>query len=130
MNSEGILGKVEKLTDKITYEIAIPEELKKEGRIFKVIRIHNGQGSVLDTKEENGILSFETDRFSTYAFAYVDPKTNVKPSIPPVQNDTKNPSMDKVETGDRTNAMGLFTLLCGAFIAMSGIVVSRKQRQH
>lgn len=125
-----ILGKVEKLTDKITYEIAIPEELKKEGRIFKVIRIYNGQGSVLDTKEENGILSFETDRFSTYALAYVDPKTNDKPSIPPVQNDTKNPSMDKVETGDRTNAMGLFTLLCGAFIAMSVIVVSRKQRQH
>ena len=51
----------------------IPENLQKSGRTYKIIRIHDGQATILDaTVDENYELTFETDRFSTYALVYTD----------------------------------------------------------
>ena len=58
----------------MTFKVAIPTDLIKEGREYFIIRIHNGLAEKLDTTlNEDGTLSFSTDKFSTYALAYADP---------------------------------------------------------
>ena len=67
------LGKINKMSEPLTFTIAIPEDLKQDGRVFVVLRMHDGETSVLETTmNADGTLSFETDRFSTYALAYID----------------------------------------------------------
>ena len=73
-------GEVEELAKEVTFTIAIPEELKavKEGitREYYVIRVHDGKTDKLPvTVNDDGTLSFKTDRFSTYALAYEDKET-------------------------------------------------------
>lgn len=70
------LGTINKLSKEMTFTIAVPDELVKEGRIFVILRMHEGETTVLETiKNSDGTLSFKTDRFSTYALAYVDVPT-------------------------------------------------------
>lgn len=52
-------------------------------RVYKVIRVHDGETTLLDTKydEQTKTLTFTTDRFSSYALVYQDinnPKTGDK----------------------------------------------------
>lgn len=82
------LGKITTTTEKLTFQVAVPEELKKEGRTFIVIRVHDGKVEELKTVEKDGMLTFETDKFSTYALTYKDVEPT-KPSTP----DTSDMSM-------------------------------------
>ena len=67
------LGRINKLSKDITFTIAIPEELVKDGREFVVLRTHDEETTVLETQQnDNYTISFQTDRFSTYALAYID----------------------------------------------------------
>ena len=71
----GTLGNVNKLLKPIPVTVKLPESLKGNYD-YKVIRYHeNADGTteiaVLDvTKNADGTITFETDRFSTYAIAY------------------------------------------------------------
>lgn len=70
-------GNLYQLDEAMTFNIAIPKELKDvpEGmqREYYVVRVHDGKAEVLDvTVNGDGTLSFVTDRFSTYALAYKD----------------------------------------------------------
>lgn len=73
-----VVGNLTKLTDKIKFTVAIPSDLTKVKtgmeRNFYVIREHNGVATVLPTKlsKDGKSLTFETDKFSTYALAYSD----------------------------------------------------------
>ena len=57
---------------KVPVEIGIPSGLSASGYTFKVLRIHDGQITVLNCSKNSrkGMLTIETDRFSTYAVAY------------------------------------------------------------
>ena len=44
-----VLGNVTELPKAVTFMIAIPEKLQAEGREFKVMRVHNGEVTMLDT---------------------------------------------------------------------------------
>ena len=58
----------------------------KEGRTFYVIRVHDGKAEKLDTVEnEDGTLTFKTDKFSTYALAYEDAQESTTTPIQPGQ---------------------------------------------
>ena len=114
------LGTLNKLSEEITLTFEIPEEWKKEGRTFGVVRIHEGQTDVLDVWEnEDGTLSFKTDRFSTYALIYTDVEENedITPT-PPVTPDTGDSSMPGVY---------FLVLLVGFAMAMTGMTVSRRK---
>lgn len=117
------LGTLNKLEEEITITVAIPEELKAEGRTYKVIRNHNGEVTVLDTVvNEDGTISFKTDRFSTYALAYADKEeTNTNPVVKPVtpSTDSKAP-----QTGDSSSVM-IYVAMC--FVALLAIVAVRKR---
>lgn len=62
----------------IKVSIRIPEALLNGDntilREYKIIRLHNGEVTVIDGAfdAETGAFSFETDKFSTYAIAYSD----------------------------------------------------------
>ena len=115
------LGTLNKLEEEITITVAIPEELKAEGRIYKVIRNHNGVVEVLDTiVNEDGTISFKTDRFSTYALAYADKvETSTNIDAKPTTG-TKAP-----QTGDNSSAMGYVVMCLVALVAI--ISVNRKR---
>lgn len=58
---------------KVKISLAIPKALQKNGRSYKIIRNHEGVATVLDANvDANYNLTFETDKFSTYALVYSD----------------------------------------------------------
>lgn len=100
---------------KIKISVSVPDTLKKEGRTYKVIRIHEGVATVLDaTVNAAGELAFETDSFSTYTIIYTDEANTAIPSSP--------------KTGDNSNLAKWLTLvLCG--VALLGFVIVRNIRK-
>ena len=66
--------KVTETNGKVKVSIVIPESLWKSGRTFEVIRVHDGVATAIaGTYDENThVFTFETDKFSTYALAYID----------------------------------------------------------
>ncbi|MGN0641964.1 MAG: hypothetical protein ACI4JJ_02345 [Huintestinicola sp.] len=71
-------SKVENTNGSITITFDMPEALKKDGRTYCMIRVHNGDADILpvDYRADTGKASFETDRFSSYAIAYTDAEEN------------------------------------------------------
>ena len=73
-----IKRKLEESTKEIKLTVAIPEDLpeiaKGFTRKYYIVRMHNGVVEYLETTlaEDGKSLSFETDKFSTYALAYED----------------------------------------------------------
>lgn len=87
-------GELTELSNPITLSIAIPEGLPEvaEGyeRVYYVVRDHNGEIEVLNTTvNEDNTISFETDKFSTYALAYVDQEVEAEePTVDGEKDDT------------------------------------------
>lgn len=93
-----VIGEINQLNKKITFTVAIPEDLMKEGRTFYVIRVHDGKAEKLETAEnEDGTLTFKTDKFSTYALAYEDAQESITTPITPVQPAQPGQSQDDVK---------------------------------
>ncbi len=84
-------NEADKVTDvpngKIKIGISIPSELQKDGRSYKIVRIHDGVAEVLEAEynPETGMLYFETDKFSHYSLIYKDkdPDNNPNPDPAP-----------------------------------------------
>ncbi len=74
---------IHELKSPITLVISVPEALAGEdGREFAVIRVHEGKAELLpDLDEDAGIITVETDRFSTYAIVFADPVEPVTPWV-------------------------------------------------
>ncbi len=66
--------KVTETNGKIKASIVIPKKLRKSGRTFEIIRVHNGKAATITGKytKKTHLFTFETDKFSTYAIAYKD----------------------------------------------------------
>jgi hypothetical protein len=80
---QGQESKVTQTSGKISISIEIPESMRNttEGvdRIYRVIRIHNGEAEILEGTYDPSthLFTFETDRFSTYVLTYQDKKTDM-----------------------------------------------------
>lgn len=96
----------------VAIRFVLPEDLRKDGRQYKVVRIHDGVATVLDATFDpaTGLLSFETNQFSTYAIIYTDSAMN-----------TKSP---KTNNGVDFGAMLAVLLLCASSVYM----VNRRKR--
>jgi len=113
------LGNYNELPEKLTFTVAIPEGMDTEGKTFVIIRVHNGEVTILDTvMNEDGTLSFETDKFSTYALAYKEAVNEVvieEVEIPLTAN---------------TGNFGLIFALVGALAVIgAGVMVTVSQRK-
>ncbi len=77
-----VLGKVNTLSKFVSFTVVIPEDLIKTGREFYILRIHDGRVEKLKTNfnAENNTITFETDKFSTYALTYSDSTVTETPN--------------------------------------------------
>lgn len=88
------LGTLNVLNDKIKFNMVLPEEITNvnEGytRKYFIVRYHDGKSEMLPTTLEGNIITFESDKFSTYALVY----ENVKNEIENIEDKTEieNPS--------------------------------------
>ena|GEM_PF-1120681 len=110
--------KVTETNGKVKISILIPENLRKSGRTFEIIRIHEGQTTVIPgTYDENThIFTFETDRFSTYAIAYKDGASNgntaINTNTSTGNNMTGNATVDvSIPKTDGTTGLGIWYIL-------------------
>lgn len=114
--SADTLGELKELEEKVTITVNLPEELKGDYN-YKVIRSHEKadgtvEVEVLDAvKNEDGTISFETDRFSTYAIAYstneannsTDDSNNNDSTDDSNNNDSNDDSDDNDSSDDSNN---------------------------
>lgn len=92
--NEGLISETD---GKLTFKVAIPENIKKDGRKFYVLRAHDGKVEKLPVNEDG---TFETDKFSSYMLVYEDvkeTKPETKPEVKPGTNTETNPAV-KPET--------------------------------
>ena len=105
--NEGLISETD---GKLTFKVAIPENLKKGGRKFYVLRAHDGKVEKIPVNEDG---TFETDKFSSYMLVYEDVKATTpesKPEVKPGTNTETNPAVKpetkpavKPSTGSTTN---------------------------
>lgn len=70
-------------TQPITITVTIPENMRG-GSDYKIIRVHGGTAdTIIPTKVTETTLTFETDKFSTYAIAYTPGGTSNPGYTPP-----------------------------------------------
>lgn len=104
-DTNNILTSITELDEKIKFKVLIPNELLNNddsiNRKYYIIREHADLVEILDTSlSENGkSLEFLSDKFSTYALAYVDEKITEepKPEEPVEQPDNKDENVNKPE---------------------------------
>ena len=84
-------GNISETAGKLTFQVAIPETLKKDGRKFYVLRAHDGKVEKLPVNEDG---TFETDKFSSYMLVYEDEKAvtpETKPEVKPEEKPEVKP---------------------------------------
>lgn len=116
-----VLGSLTETTKELTFQVVIPQELMKENRVFYVVRVHNGETSILDVEEKDGVYTFKSDQFSTYALVYKDVESNVTPEV----NDKEENKTETPETSD--SSMMIHYIVMGMISAMILVVVKKKE---
>ena len=118
-------GAATKVTDtkesRISVTIEVPDSLKGGSdvtRTFYIIRVHDGATDILATTTETTI-TFETDKFSTYALAYSD-KSNGSPSVTTPAQQEKAP-----KTGDNFPSVWLWALILAGGLVPVGYAGGR-----
>ncbi len=67
--------RITETTGMLRITVAIPDNLKNEGREYAVVRVHDGETLLLeDLNDVADTVTIETDRFSTYSIVYKDRK--------------------------------------------------------
>lgn len=124
-----VIGEINQLNKEITFTVAIPEDLMKDGRTFYIIRVHDGKAETLETVEnEDGTLTFKTDKFSTYALAYKDAQESTKTPIQSgqPQDDIKGETAKEPKTGDTSN-IALYGSMALISLGLVGAIVLKKK---
>ncbi len=90
---------------KVTLEI--PAELLGSGNTYSVIRVHNGETTVLpDLDDDENTVTIETDRFSTYALVYSENRTTPAESGGSSDNNTTSESDDNSSSNENSTDSG------------------------
>lgn len=113
---EGRNSNITNTPNTLTFTMNIPNEYKKAGRVFSILRIHLLEDGTYQTTLLNNIgtnsdtITFETDQFSMYVLTYHDEedssgnevvaenKTPPNSQVSTLQNNKR----DIVDTGDRS----------------------------
>lgn len=62
----------------IQISLEIPADIRKDGRSYFIVRVHDGAATLITTVRNSNTLTFATNKFSTYAIVYTD----VQPAAP------------------------------------------------
>ena len=124
------LGTINKLSKDMTFTIAVPEDLVKEGRVFVVLRMHEGETTVLETSlNSDGTLSFKTDRFSTYALAYIDAPAEDAKDDEVTEGDIPSGSTTTEEDGNNFATFIIVGLIIVIIAALVIIFLAMKRKK-
>lgn len=106
--------KITTLSENMTVSFVLSDELKDKDE-YTVIRNHEGEIEELESTydEETDTLTFETDKYSTYAIAYKGTNTT---------DTTKNDLLTNPKTGDAKIVLAISTML---LIIAANIVVNK-----
>jgi LPXTG-motif cell wall-anchored protein len=113
--------KVTETNGKVKASIVIPESLRKSGRTFELIRVHNCVATAIagTYDEKTHVFTFETDKFSTYALAYKDSA---------VAGGTTNSTLPtSPKTGDPSDASVWYLLLIVSLGGLGFLGYSKKK---
>lgn len=125
------LGTINKLSKEITFTIAVPEELEKDGRTFVVLRMHEGETTVLETEvNADGTLSFKTDRFSTYALAYVDVvQEEMEDDTVSTETETSDSNIEVDDNGNNWTVFIIVSIVVVIIVAIIMILLTIKGKK-
>ena len=117
--------------------ITIPDTIKKDGRIYGIVRVHNGEAELIPstTSQDGNSITFTSDKFSTYGLAYADKETGTED--PGTENpETEKPGTTKPEeekpsggspqTGDNSRVYEYSIMLT---MAGASVVILLKRRK-
>ena len=121
MDSDGNeLGKITETSQPLSFEFKVPDSLKKPGRKFNILRVHNGVVTELTVTEDYN-YTFTSNQFSTYAIGYTDNQESGsgedKPETTPEEKPETKPENktegkeDSVNTAIETSANGFITMM-------------------
>lgn len=66
----GMPENIRELEEPLEVVIRIPDEIYKEGKVYSILRDHNGQLTILpDLDDDPHTITFKTDKFSAYAIS-------------------------------------------------------------
>ena len=104
-------------------------------RKYQVVRVHEGEVTIIDVvyDETTGMISFETDKFSTYAIVYKDvPVNDNDDNSTPGDTDVIKPDSNQKDEVPKTGGSNLAMYSCVLmFISGLGIVlISRKRKTY
>ena len=125
--------KVTETSGKVKASILIPESLWKSGRIFEIIRVHDGVATAIaGTYDENThVFTFETDKFSTYALAYKDPASSSDSgttSDSSSSNSSNSTQSTAPKTGDPNDIRVWYLLLIASLGGLGFLGYSKKKK--
>lgn len=127
-----VVGSLSALPEPVRFSIAVPKQMQNSGRVFKVLRIHDNHISVIDSEYNNGIVTFETDEFSTYALVYGDMKleNQMNTDSNNMQNSGSNEMQHNVQTGDNTYlGITLLSVLLASSLTLVIVLISKKKHK-
>ena len=118
------LGNIKELEAPIEFTIQVDINLNETDKTFYVLRIHNDQVDVLETKiVGDNTLSFETDRFSTYVLTYKDVQEDGNSEIEG-ETETNSDTIPVVDDVNDKNGFKIWWVLVPlAAVLMSAVVV-------
>ena len=134
---------VENTNGTVTITFTVPASLRNTDpaidRTYQIIRVHDGKAEILACSydKNSGIITFTTDKFSTYALVYTDKKVEVPDPAPGTGEDkpgngsqNKDDGKDNApQTGDTTNVYPMAAACVLAFTAAGTIVAVKVKRR-
>jgi len=121
-----VLGNYTELNEKLTFTIAIPDDVDVEGKTFYVVRVHGDDVTRLDTVlNADRTVSFKTDRFSTYALAYEE---EVQAADVDEKAEVETPSEVDVEIEEDNSSMLTIGAIAALFLAVCSLIIVRRRQ--
>lgn len=114
IKNDGTETNITKLDKEITITLVLSDEnvkALKDAKVIKVARFHGDEVTLLDAKLEGNILTFKTDRFSTYVVVGYRQAGGTTPTPTPTPTPTAKPSVSNTsKAGPKDlNADGVIT---------------------
>ena len=123
------LGNYHETAQSIEFTVEIPSDMQAEGRTFFVVRIHNGKAEALETTDNgDGTITFKTNKFSTYAIAYMDGEVADLPVV-----DDKTPVVDQQPVvndvvEESGSGMGILAVVAVLLLAVGSFLITKKKK--
>ena len=117
------LGNITKTDEAVTFQVKLDADTlaKLEGKLVFVLREHNGEITKLDATLKDGVLTFRSDAFSTYAIVAYEPMSG--------GGHYHGGTGTTVKSGDTFDA-GILAYVGAAFSSACGAVYVLSKKTH